>query len=91
MEWCRKTKQMKPFLVNSKELGRDFRNLFLSRLAKLVEQEKVKVEDAGYIADLIAELQLKDWVVFIEGPPKPDCPPSHMLVVHTAKARWHVF
>jgi hypothetical protein len=79
MEWCRKTKQMKPFLVDNKKLGRDFRNLFLSRLAKLVEQGKVKVEEAGFIADLIAKLQLKDWVVFIEGPPKPDCPPSHML------------
>ena len=79
MEWCRKTKTMKPFLVDNKELGREFRDLFLSRLAKLVEQGKIKLEESGYIADLIGELQLKDWVAFIEGPPKPDCPPSTIL------------
>jgi hypothetical protein len=79
MQWCRKTKQMKPFLVDNKELGRDFRDLFLGRLAKLVAQEKIKIEEAGYIADLIGELRLQDWVAFIEGPPKPDCPPSQML------------
>gem|GEM_PF-6935422 len=79
MEWCCKTKAMKPFLVDNKELGREFRDLFLSRLAKLVEQGKIKLEESGYIADLIGELQLKDWVTFIEGPVKPDCPPSMML------------
>jgi putative sterol carrier protein len=67
MEWCRKTKKMKPFLVDNKELGRDFRNLFLDRLTQLVEQGKIKLEEAGYIADLIGELRLQDWVAFIEG------------------------
>ena len=79
MEWCRKTRRMKPFLVDNKELGREFRNLFLSRLTQLVEQGKIKLEESGYIADLIGELRLRDWVAFIEGPPKPDCPPSMML------------
>jgi hypothetical protein len=79
MEWCRKTKTMKPFLVDNKELGREFRNLFLVRLNKLIEQGKIRIEEAGYVADLIGELRLKDWVAFIEGPPKPDCPPSQML------------
>ena len=79
MEWCRKTKTMRPFLVDNKELGRDFRDLFLSRLRRLVEQGKIKLEESGYIADLIGDLQLRDWVAFIEGPPKPDCPPSTIL------------
>lgn len=79
MEWCRKSKQMKPFLVDNKELGRDFRDLFLNRLTQLVEQGNVQIEEAGYIADLIGELRLQDWVAFIEGPPKPECPPSQML------------
>ena len=79
MEWCRKTKRMRPFLVDNKELGRDFRDLFLNRLSKLVEQGKIELEESGYIADLIGELRLQDWVAFIEGPPKPDSPPSQML------------
>jgi hypothetical protein len=79
MEWCRKTKQMKPFLVDNKELGRDFRDVFLAGLSKLAERGEIQIEESGYIADLLGELRLQDWVVFIEGPPKPDCPPSQML------------
>lgn len=31
------------------------------------------------MADLIDDLREIDWNVFIEGPPKPGCPPEHML------------
>lgn len=78
-EWCRKTKQMKPFLVDNKELGRNFRDMFLDGIDKLARQGKIKLESSVMLADLIGELRLKDWVVFIEGPPKPDTPPSQML------------
>ncbi len=79
MEWCRTTRRKQPFLIDNKELGREFRDLFLPRLTKLVEQEKIQLEDSCYIADLIGDLGLQDWVTFIEGPPKPNCPPSLML------------
>jgi len=79
MEWCRKKKQMTPFLVDNKELGREFRDRFLSGLTKLVEQGKLQLDQAGWIADLIGELGMKNWVAFIEGPPKPETPPSQML------------
>ena len=79
MEWCRKTRSKKPFLVDNKELGREFRNLFLNRLTQLVEQGNIQLEDSCYIADLLGDLRLQDWVAFIEGPPKQDCPPSVML------------
>jgi hypothetical protein len=68
-----------PFLVDNKELGRDFRDLFLARLEKEVERGKIRLEDAGYISDLIGDLKDHAWVVFIEGPPRPDCPPDRML------------
>jgi len=70
---------MRPFLVDNKELGREFRDLFLNRLSEMVEQGKIQLEESGYLADLIGELRLRDWVAFIEGPPQPDCPPSVML------------
>ena len=79
MEWSRKNKKMQPFLVDNKELGRDFRDLFLNRLTKLVAKGKIQIEESGYIADLIDELRMQDWVAFVEGPPRPDCPPSQML------------
>jgi len=44
---------------DNEQLGRDFRNLFMSRLAKFVEQETVKVEEAGLIADLMARSKRK--------------------------------
>lgn len=79
MEWSRKRKQMEPFLVDNKVLGKDFQKLFLDRLAQKVQEGKVELEEAGYIADLIAELRDEDWVVFIEGPPTANCPPSRMI------------
>jgi hypothetical protein len=79
MVWSKKSRSMQPFLVDNKELGRDFRDLFLIGLSTLVEQGKIRLEEAGYIADLIGELRDRDWVAFVEGPPKPDCPPSQML------------
>ena len=78
-EWSRKRKQMEPFLVDNKELGAEFQRLFLDGLSKLVEQGKLKLVESGWIADLIDELRLQPWVVFIEGPPKPDTPPSQMI------------
>jgi len=78
-EWCRKTRSMQPFLVDNKQLGREFRQLFLDRLTQLVAQGKIKLAEPGYIADLIDQLRLQDWVAFIERPPQPDCPPRIML------------
>jgi hypothetical protein len=81
---CRLTKGAKhsppaPFLVDNKELGREFRDLFLSRLAEEVSRGKIRLEEPGYISDLIDDLRERPWVVFIEGPPRPDCKPDRMV------------
>ncbi len=70
---------MEPFLVDNKELGPEFQRLFLDGLSKLAEQGKLKLEEPGWITDFIDDLRLQPWVVFIEGPPKPDTPPSQMI------------
>lgn len=77
--WSRKRKQMEPFLVDNKILGKDFQKLFLDRLAQKVEEGKVELEESCSIADLISKLRDEDWVVFIEGPPTANCPPSRMI------------
>ena len=60
----------KPFLVDNKELGREFRDLFLKRLSKKIEQGIIVPVDAVQIATIINELSTIDWVVFVQGPPK---------------------
>jgi hypothetical protein len=75
---CRMTKGTrsdppKPFLVDNKELGRDFRDLFLKRLSKKIEQGAIVPADAAQIATIIEELSKIDWSLFIQGPPKRDC------------------
>ena len=75
---CRMTKGTRakpstPFLVDNKELGREFRDLFLKRLAKKIKQGVIVPEDTAHMAAVIEELSVIDWVVFIQGPPKRDC------------------
>ena len=75
---CRMTKgtlsePSKPFLVDNKELGREFRDLFLKRLSKKIEQGIIVPVDAVQIATIINELSKIDWVIFIQGPPRRDC------------------
>jgi len=75
---CRMTKGTrsdppKPFLVDNKVLGREFRDLFLKRLAKKIEQGKIVPQDSAQIASVIKELSVIDWAVYIQGPPKREC------------------
>ena len=81
LQWikCRLTKEGTPFLVDNEELGREFRDLFLSKISLAVRSGEIKLEDAGYIDDLLDDLAERDWVVFIEGPPRADCPPDRLL------------
>lgn len=79
LEWNRQSKKRAPFFVDNKRLGQLFRTLFLSRLRQMVEQGKIKIDESGYIADLLSELSDQDWVVFVEGPPDPECTPATML------------
>ena len=64
---------MLAFLVDNKELGREFRDLFLKRLSKKIEQGIIVPVDAVQIATIINELSKIDWVIFIQGPPRRDC------------------
>ncbi len=51
------------------------------------EQGKINLEESGYIADLIGELRLKDWVAFIEGPPLIKQRPTERHVLRTRIAK----
>ena len=68
-----RSKPSQPFLVDNKELGREFRDLFLKRLTRKIKQGIIVPADAAEIATIIQELSVIDWVAFIQGPPKQDC------------------
>jgi len=76
----------KPFLVDVKELSRAFRKRYLMGLRRLVrsgslklDQEWSKLTDAKQLDQWCCELKQTDWNVFIEGPPKGESHPEHVL------------
>ena len=69
----------KPFLVDNKRLGWQFRDAFIAGVTRLQKAGKLKVVDSVVLKETLATLKLIDWVVFIEGPPKPDSKPEHVL------------
>jgi len=81
---CRMTKGTtseapKPFLVDNKRLGRTFRDVFIAGVRRLWKAGKIQVEDAAELGKILTDLARRDWVVFIEGPPTPDCKPEHVI------------
>ena len=81
---CRMTKGTiheppKPFLVDNKRLGWQFRDAFIAGVTRLQKAGKLKVVDSVVLKETLATLKLIDWVVFIEGPLKPDSKPEHVL------------
>jgi hypothetical protein len=44
-----------------------------------VKKGKLEIVDQAALETTLAELKLRDWVVFIEPPPKPDCSADHVL------------
>ena len=65
--------------MDNKRLGWQFRDAFIAGVARLQKAGKLKVVDSVVLKETLATLKLIDWVVFIEGPPKPDTKPNHVL------------
>jgi hypothetical protein len=68
------------------DLGRAFRKRYLLGLKRLVREGKLKLEgewsrlnDPRELQRWCAELKRTDWNVFIEGPPKGESRPEHVL------------
>ena len=76
---CKATKEGAPFLVDNKELGAEFRDKFLEELQGLIKKGKIRLEEPGYIADMLSELSDIAWNVFIERPPVPGMPAEQMF------------
>ena len=62
----------KPFLVDNKRLGWQFRDEFIAGVERLKKAGKLKVLDSLELKKTLTTLKPIDWVVFFEGPPTPD-------------------
>lgn len=76
----------KPWLVNHKHLGKRFRKYYVQGLKKLVRSGELKLEqewswlsDSSELDRWCDELEQSDWNVFIEGPPRGESQPRHVL------------
>ena len=76
----------KPFLIDNKELGREFRKQFMTGLRRLLRQDKLKLEGkATWLQDekqrkvWLEALESIAWNVFIEGPPHGNSKPEHVI------------
>lgn len=76
----------KLYLVDVVELGRAFRKRYLLGLKRLVRQGKLKLEgewsrleDPQELRRWCEELKRTDWNVFVEGPPRGESRPVHVL------------
>lgn len=69
-------RRRKPFLVDNVELGREFREHFVKGLRRLVQSEKLRLEEEwsklkepAKLEAWLDEVTATDWNVFVEGPP----------------------
>lgn len=81
-----RSKPARPFLVDNRILGQEFRQCYLRRLNSLYRRGKLKLEgrlaslqDAAAWQAFIDTLGQHDWCVFIEPPPKSESTPEHVL------------
>ena len=68
-----------PFLVDNKQLGHRFRDHFLGGLRRLIKAGKLKVFNQTELDQIIDQLSDRDWVVFIQPPPKETTGPEQVL------------
>lgn len=76
----------KPFLINNKELGREFRKQFLMGLRSLLRQGTLNLEGSvNWLQDeqqrevWLGKLKATKWNVFVEGPPHGNSKPAHVI------------
>ena len=68
-----------PFLVDNKLLGWRFRDAFLQGLRRLWQQGNLKLRADQDLEATLSPLEERDWVVFIQPPPRKDSRPEHVV------------
>lgn len=81
---CRMTKATRekparPILVDYKRLARRFRDAYIAGIRGLIRQGQLKVQDPAQLEIMLCELAGRDWVVYIQPPPKQAGDPEHVV------------
>jgi hypothetical protein len=79
MTQATRTKPATPFLVDNKELGRCFRDSYVCGVRRLINAGKLEVEDPAELIAILDDVQVCDWVVYIQPPPKETSDPEDVL------------
>lgn len=79
--WTKGTRKKppKPFLVDNTELGRAFRDQYISGVRRLIKSGELKVQELTELEKLLSTLQDRDWVVFIQPPPTDVSDPADVV------------
>lgn len=72
-------KPAKPFLVDNRELSKAFRDQYIAGVRALIKAGKLKVQDVCGLESLLSELGVRDWVVYIQPPPKDSSDPTNVV------------
>ena len=74
------------YLVDAKQLRRDYRNFFLAGLRRLYLRGELKLEgdfaglrNTDCWQQLISKLESTEWVAYIQPPPHEACKPQHVV------------
>lgn len=81
---CRYTKATRrkparPFLVDNKELGRRFRDHYVTGVKQLIKAGRLQVEDPVEVDKILSEVAARDWVVYIQPPPQASSDPADIV------------
>jgi hypothetical protein len=81
---CRYTKgsrrkPARPFLVDNKELGRKFRDLYTRGVKRLIKAGVLQTEDLTAVNRILSEVETCDWVVYIQPPPQASSDPADIV------------
>jgi len=66
-------------LVDNQDLGRRFRDRYLKGIRNLIKIGKLNVEDQVALDAILSDVSTRDWVVYIEPPPRDDSDPTHVI------------
>ena len=79
MTQATRTKSATPFLVDNAELGRRFRDRYVRGVRRLIKAGVLQVEDLAELITILDDVQVCDWVVYIQPPPQATSDPADVL------------
>jgi len=65
--------------INGEELGRRFRDHYVRGVRRLIKAGVLQVEDSVEVNKILSEVEVQDWVVYIQPPPQASSDPADVV------------